>query len=248
MMLNNKVAIVTGGSRGLGAATARALADAGANVAITYVHSQAKAAEVVKDLENRGVKAIAIRSDQADSSTAPKLIDDVVTHFGGLDILVNNAGVWDGSGTSIDDPSTDTALLDKMHATNYLGVIAIIRAAAKVMRDDGRIINVGSGIGTRVGRTGMADYAATKAGLAGYSKGAARDLAPRRITVNLVAAGLMPTHEIPPPEALPQLTANLAIKRLGNPTETASVITFLAGPDSSYVTGAVVDVNGGYTA
>jgi len=247
-MLENKVALVTGGSRGLGAATARALADAGANIAITYVHSQAKAEEVVADLQSRGVKAIAIRSDQADTSTAPTLIDEVVAHFGGLDILVNNAGIWDGSGTPIDNPSTDTALLDKMHATNYLGVIAIIRAAAKVLRDDGRIINVGSGIGTRVGRTGFADYAATKAGLAGYTRGAARDLAPRGITVNLVAAGLMPTGEIPPPEALTQMTANLAIKRLGDPAETAAVIAFLAGPHSTYITGAVIDSNGGYTA
>ena len=248
-MLKDKVALVTGGSRGLGAATARALAGAGANVAITYVNSQAKAEAVVQDLEGRGVKAVAIRSDQADTSTAPQLIDDVVAHFGGLDILVNNAGVWDGSGPAIDDPAADTALLDQIHATNYLGVIAIIRAAAKVMRNDGRIINVGSGIGSRVGRTGMADYAASKAGLAGYTKGAARDLAPRRITVNLVAAGLMPTQEIPPhPEAIPAMTANLAIKRLGDPAETASVIAFLAGPDSTYITGAVIDANGGYTA
>jgi len=247
--LQGKAALVTGGSRGLGAATARSLADAGANVAITYISSAGKAAEVVKDLESRGVDAAAFQIDQADTTQAPRLTDDVVARFGGLDILVSNAAIGVESGKTIDDPSIDTAELDRMHATNYTGVIAIIRAAAKVMRDNGRIVNVGSGIGSRAGRPGFTDYAATKAGLTGYTKGAARDLAPRGITVNMVQAGLMQTGMEPPsPEALEAMVANLAIQRVSDPAETAAVITFLASPAASYITGAVIDSNGGYTA
>jgi NAD(P)-dependent dehydrogenase (short-subunit alcohol dehydrogenase family) len=246
--LQGKVALVTGGSRGLGAATARFLADSGADVAITYVNSAGKAAEVVKELEATGVRATAFQMDQADTAQAPRLIDDVVARFGGLDILVNNAAIG-VSGRTIDDPDADVAALDRMHATNYTGVIAIIRAAAKVMRDNSRIINVGSGIGSRAGRPGFADYAATKAGLAGYTKGAARDLARRGITVNIVQAGLMLTDMEPPsPEVLKAMVANLSIQRVSDPAETAAVITFLASPAASYITGAVLDSNGGYTA
>jgi NAD(P)-dependent dehydrogenase (short-subunit alcohol dehydrogenase family) len=243
-----KVALVTGGSRGLGAATARALADTGADVAITYVNSAGKAADVVKELENRGVQAAAFQNDQADSAQAPQLIDDVVARFGGLDILVNNAAIG-VNGSTIDDPEADVPGLDRMHATNYTGVIAIIRAAVKVMRDNGRIVNIGSGIGSRAGRPGFTDYAATKSGLTGYTKGAARDLAPRGITVNMVQAGLMETYMTPPSaELLQAMVANLAIKRVSDPAETATVIAFLASPAATYITGAVIDSNGGYTA
>jgi NAD(P)-dependent dehydrogenase (short-subunit alcohol dehydrogenase family) len=247
--LQGKVALVTGGSRGLGAATARSLADSGADVAITYIGSTGKAAEVVKQLEDRGVRAAAFQMDQADTAQAPRLIDDVVARFGGLDILVNNAAISVEMGKTIDDPDADIAALDRMHATNYTGVIAIIRAAAKVMRDNGRIVNVGSGIGSRAGRPGFADYAATKAGLTGYTKGAARDLARRGITVNLVQAGLMLTDMAPPsPEVLKAMVANLSIQRVSDPAETAAAISFLASPAASYITGAVLDSNGGYTA
>ena len=247
--LQGKVALVTGGSRGLGAATARSLADSGADVAITYVSSAGQAAEVVKELEDKGVQAAAFQNDQADATLAPQLIDDVVARFGGLDILVSNAAIGVEQGKTIDDPTVDTAELDRMHATNYTGVIAIIRAAAKVLRDNGRIVNVGSGIGSRAGHPGFADYAATKAGLIGYTKGAARDLARRGITVNLLQAGLMQTAMNPPsPEVLEAMVANLSIKRVSDPAETAAVITFLASPAASYITGAVIDSNGGYTA
>jgi NAD(P)-dependent dehydrogenase (short-subunit alcohol dehydrogenase family) len=247
--LAGKVALVTGGSRGLGAATARSMADAGADVAITYATSAGQAAQVVKELEDKGVQAAAFRSDQADTALAPRLIDDVVTRFGGLDILVNNAAIGVEQGITIDDPAADIAALDRMHATNYTGPIALIRAAARVIRDNGRIVNVGSGIGSRAGRPGFADYAATKAGLTGYTKGAARDLAPRGITVNMVQAGLMQTYMTPPtPEVLKAMVANLAIQRVSDPAETAAVITFLASPAASYITGAVIDSNGGYTA
>ena len=247
--LQGKVALVTGGSRGLGAATARSLADSGADVAITYIGSTGKAAEVIKELEDRGVRAAAFQMDQADTAQAPRLIDHVVARFGGLDILVNNAAISVEMGKTIDDPDADIAALDRMHATNYTGVIAIIRAAAKVMRDNGRIVNVGSGIGSRAGHPGFADYAATKAGLTGYTKGAARDLARRGITVNMVQAGLMLTDMAPPsPEALKAMVAHLSIQRVSDPAETAAAITFLASPAASYITGAVLDSNGGYTA
>jgi NAD(P)-dependent dehydrogenase (short-subunit alcohol dehydrogenase family) len=246
--LEGKVALVTGGSRGLGAATARTLADAGADVAITYLGSADKAAAVVAGLQAQGVRAAAIRADQADTTQAAPLIEEVVATLGGLDILVNNAAIA-VQGWTIDDPSADLAALDRMHATNYTGVVAIIRAAARVLRADGRIINIGSGVGSRVGLPGLADYAATKAGLIGYTKGAARDLAPRGITVNIVQAGLMQTGMEPPsPQALEQMVAALSIKRVSDPAETAAVIAFLASPAASYVTGAVLDVNGGYTA
>jgi NAD(P)-dependent dehydrogenase (short-subunit alcohol dehydrogenase family) len=247
--LQGKVALVTGGSRGLGAATARSLADAGADVAITFVASADKAAEMVKELEDKGVQAAAFHTDQADATLAPQLIDDIVARFGGLDILVNNAAIGVESGKTIDDPSVDTGELDRMHATNYTGVIAIIRAAAKVLRDNGRIVNIGSGIGSRAGRPGFTDYAATKAGLIGYTKGAARDLARRGITVNIVQAGLMDTQMVPPsPEVLKAMVSGLAIQRVSDPAETAAVITFLASPTASYITGALIDSNGGYTA
>jgi NAD(P)-dependent dehydrogenase (short-subunit alcohol dehydrogenase family) len=247
--LQGKVALVTGGSRGLGAATARALADSGADVAITYISSAGKAAEVVKELEGRGVRAAAFQMDQADTTQAPRLIDDVVARFGGLDILINNAAVSVEQGRTIDDPDVDVAALERMHATNYTGVIAIIRAAAKVIRDNGRIVNVGSGIGSRVGHPGFADYAATKAGLVGYTKGAARDLAPRGITVSMVQAGLMLTEmQTPTPEILKTMVSGLSIQRPSDPAETAAAITFLASPAASYITGAVLDSNGGYTA
>ncbi|HWD53077.1 MAG TPA: SDR family oxidoreductase [Acidimicrobiales bacterium] len=247
--LQDKVALVTGGSRGLGAATARALADAGADVAITYVSSADQAAGVVKELEDTGVQAAAFRSDQADPTSAPQLIDDVVARFGGLDVLVNNAAIGVEAGKTVDDPSVDTAALDRMHATNYTGVIAIIRAAAMVIRDNGRIINIGSGLGSRTGRPGFADYAATNAGLTGYTRGVARDLGRRGITVNMVQAGLMQTNMEPPsPDVLKAMVSALAIPRISDPAETAPLIAFLASPAASYITGAVIDSNGGYTA
>jgi NAD(P)-dependent dehydrogenase (short-subunit alcohol dehydrogenase family) len=247
--LKNKVALVTGGSRGLGAATARALAAEGADVAITYVASKDKASDLVDELTALGVRAEAFRSDQADATAAPGLIDEVVARFGGLDILVNNAAVSVEQGVAVDSPDADVAAWDRMHATNYAGVIAITRAAVKVLRDGGRIITVSSGIAARTGIPGAADYAATKAGVAAYTRGIARDLAPRGITANVIQAGLMQsemTH--PDPAVLAALTSSLAIQRQGLPAEQAEAIRFLATPAASYITGATLDTNGGYTA
>jgi NAD(P)-dependent dehydrogenase (short-subunit alcohol dehydrogenase family) len=245
--LTGKVALVTGGSRGLGAATVRLLAEQGADVGFTYVSSEKLAQAVVDEVRGTGGKvAAAFRSDQADPSGAPALIDEVVAHFGGLDILVNNAAI-SVPGT-VDDPDADTAALDRVHATNYLGVIAIIRAASRVLRADGRIITVSTGFASRVGIPGVADYAASKAGIERYTLGAVRDLGPRGITANVVQAGVMEGGMDTEPEALEAVLGTLSLQRVGDPREIAAAIAFLASPAASYVTGAVLDAHGGYNA
>ncbi|MDX2733110.1 MULTISPECIES: SDR family NAD(P)-dependent oxidoreductase [unclassified Streptomyces] len=247
--LTGKVALVTGGSRGLGAATVRLLAEQGADVAFTYVSSEQRARAVVDEVQAKGAKALAVKSDQADMGGAPALIDEVVAHFGGLDILVNNAAVSPEQGRTVDDPDVDTAALDRMHATNYLGVIAVIRAASRVLREGGRIVTVSSGLGTRVGLPGLADYSATKSGIERYTMGVARDLGRRGITANVVEAGLMESGMEPPdPETLKALVGSLSLQRMGHPDEIAAAIGFLAGPSASYITGAVLDAHGGYNA
>ncbi|WP_405056701.1 SDR family oxidoreductase [Kribbella sp. NBC_01505] len=246
--LAGKVALVTGGSRGLGASTVRLLAGQGADVAFTYVSSADQAGAVVDEVQALGAKAVAFQVDHADTSQAPVLIDQVVAAYGGLDILVNNAAISVEQGRTVDDPDVDTAALDRMHAINYLGVIAVIRAAAKVLRDNGRIITISSGLGTRVGVPGLADYSATKSGIERYTLGVARDLGPRGITANVVEAGLMESGMAPDPEVLKILLSGLSIQRVGHPDEIAAAIAFLAGPTASYVTGAVLDAHGGYNA
>jgi NAD(P)-dependent dehydrogenase (short-subunit alcohol dehydrogenase family) len=247
--LSDKVALVTGGSRGLGAATAAALADNGADVAISYVASEQKAAAVVEGLKAKGVRAVAIRADQGDASACEQLIREVVEKFGKLDILVNNAAVaWQGR--TIDDPEIDNAAMDRQWMINTMGVIANIRAASKVLPDGGRIISVGTGLGSRVLFPGTTDYAATKAAIVGYTRGAARDLGRRNITVNVVQAGIMDTDmaagsldKLPP-----IIMESFAVRRFAKVEEVAAAIVFLAGPDAGYITGSVLDVNGGYTA
>ncbi|MGY3426756.1 3-oxoacyl-[acyl-carrier protein] reductase [Bradyrhizobium sp. F1.13.4] len=182
--LSGKVALVTGGSRGIGAASARALADQGADVAISYVASPEKAEAVVTELKARGVKARAFKADQASAKDVTQLVNDVAKEFGHLDILVNNAGV--ASGGAIDDANADTEALARQDAVNVHGVIAAIRAASQLMGEGGRIVTVGSMLADRASFPGLADYVATKAAVVGYTKGAARDLGPRGITVNVV--------------------------------------------------------------
>jgi 3-oxoacyl-[acyl-carrier protein] reductase len=245
--LSSKVALVTGGSRGLGAAIAHALAAEGANVAITYVASTEKAQDVVRALEANGSRAAAFKSDQGDPAQAAPLIQAVVDRFGRLDILVNNAAVA-YQGKTIDDPDIDNAMMDRQWAINVHGVIANIRAAAKILPEGGRIITIGSGVATRVGFAGAADYAGTKAAVAGYSRGAARDLAPRKITVNVVAAGLMDTDMAAEADVAEMLFSTLAIQRFARLEEVAAGVLFLASPAASYVTGAVLNVEGGYSA
>lgn len=247
--LSGKVALVTGGSRGLGAATAEALAEQGANIAISYVSSADKANAVVGTLEKKGVRAIAVQADQGDPAASEPLIQAVVEAFGKLDILVNNAAVaWQGK--TIDDPEIDNAAMDRQWMINTMGVIANIRAAAKVLPDGGRIISIGSGLGTRIAFPGTTDYAATKAAIVGYSRGAARDLGRRNITVNVVQAGMMDTDMAAGSKGKlpPIIMESHAIQRFAELSEVAAAVVFLAGPDAGFITGSVVDVNGGFTA
>jgi len=246
--LKGKVALVTGGSRGLGAVIAEALADEGADVAITYVASADKADAVVAKLKKKGVRALALRSDQADTTAARPLVDAVLAHFGRLDILVNNAAVV-AKGQLVDDPALDTATLDHQWQVNVMGAVATTRAAACVLSENGRIIFIGSRNGTLALIPGVADYAGTKAALIGYAKGIARDLGPRNITVNVVQPGAMPTDMMV--EALGSTSAPDAfldmhpIRRIATLEEVAALVNFLAGPNGGYITGGVIDVAGG---
>ncbi len=247
-ILKGKVALVTGGSRGLGAAIAETLAHLGADIAITYVSSSAKADAVVAKLQAKGAKAVAIQSDQADNAAARPLIEQVTSRFGKLDILVNNAAIV-VKGQTVDDPNLDVEALDRLWQINLMGVIATTRAAAPVLSDGGRIVFIGSLNGTHSLMPGVADYAGSKAALNGYARGIARDLGPRNITVNVVQPGAMPTDMMV--EALGSTTAPEAfldmhpIRRIATLEEVSALVAFLAGPNGAYLTGGVHNVAGG---
>lgn len=193
--LDDKVAIVTGGSRGIGAATARALADEGANVAISYSSSKEQADAVVDDLKTRGVRAVAFRADQADPHQVEELIRHVSQDFDKLDILVNNAVI--SAAAPVDSDDADHDAFDRQLAVNYQGSVTAIRTAFPLLPEGGRIVSISTGAASRAGFPGMADYSATKAALESYGRGAARDLAHRGITVNTVQVGFIDTDMNP---------------------------------------------------
>ena len=246
--LIGKVALVTGGSRGIGAAIARALADDGADVAISYSASADKAKAVVNDLLEKGVRAHAFKADQADAKAVEALVKSVVERFGRLDILVNNAGVFVTG--QVHDRANNLAELDRLFAVNVGGVAAAVRAAAPLMGEGGRIISIGSVVGDATPWPGASDYSASKGAVAAYTRGWARDLGPKGITVNNVQPGPIDTDMNP---AANGEFANLqntktALGRYGKPEEVAAAVAFLASPSAAYITGATLNVDGGFNA
>jgi 3-oxoacyl-[acyl-carrier protein] reductase len=243
--LDGKIALVTGGSRGIGAAIAKRLAADGANVAITYTKGADAAKSVVKEIERVGGTAIAIQADAAGADASTAAVDKTVAAFGRLDVLVNNAG------TAIPKRFEETALeeLDRLIDVNVRGTLVVTQAALKHMKDGGRIIMIGSSVGERVLVPGLVPYSATKGAVKMFSQGLAREVGSRGITVNNVQPGPIDTDLNPAAGewAVPQKAAT-ALDRYGQVEEVAALVAFVAGPEASYITGANLTVDGGMNA
>ena len=243
--LLGKVALVTGASRGIGAAIAKRLAADGASVAITYTKGADAAAAVVKAIESNGGKAIAIQADATDAGAVTAAVEKTVATFGGLDVLVNNAG------TAIPKKFEETTLeeLDLIIDINIRGVFVTTQAALKHMNAGGRIITIGSCVGERMMTPGLVPYSATKGAVKMFTQGLSREVGSRGITVNNVQPGPIDTDLNPAAGdwAAPQKAAT-ALNRYGSVDEVAALVAFVAGPESSYITGANLTVDGGTNA
>jgi 3-oxoacyl-[acyl-carrier protein] reductase len=243
--LTKKVALVTGGSRGIGAAIAKRLAADGAHVAITYAKDADAASSVVKAIEQSGGKAIAIQANAGDAKAVKNAVEKTVSTFGGLDVLVNNAG------TAIPKSFEETTLeeLDRVIDTNIRGVFVATQAALKHMKSGGRIIMIGSCVGERMMTPGLVPYSATKGAVKMFTQGLSREVGSRGITVNNVQPGPIDTDLNPAAGdwAAPQKAAT-ALGRYGSVDEVAALVAFVAGPESSYITGSNLTVDGGTNA
>jgi 3-oxoacyl-[acyl-carrier protein] reductase len=243
--LEGKIALITGGSRGIGAAIAKRLAADGAKVAITYTKGAEAAASVVQEIERAGGKAIAIQADAADADAGKAAVEKTVAAFGRLDVLVNNAG------TAIPKTFEETTLeeMNRVLDINLRGVFLATQAALKHMNSGGRIIMIGSAVGERVLVPGLVPYSATKGAVKIFTQGLSREVGSRGITVNNVQPGPIDTDLNPAAGdwAVPQ-KAFTALNRFGRVDEVAALVAFVAGPESSYITGANLTVDGGMNA
>jgi 3-oxoacyl-[acyl-carrier protein] reductase len=245
LSLKNKRALVTGGSRGIGAAIVKRLALEGADVALTYAGSPDRAAEVVQAAQAHGVRAAAIRADSADAAAVVSAVERTVADLGGIDILVNNAGI------AVIAPLTDFKLedFDRTFAINVRAVFVAIQAAAKHMKEGGRIINIGSTNAERMPFAGGGVYAMSKSALLGLVQGFSRDLGPRGITINNVQPGPVDTELNPASGPFAETMKGLmALPRYGTVEEIAAMVAYLAGPEAAYVTGANLMIDGGFSA
>jgi 3-oxoacyl-[acyl-carrier protein] reductase len=243
--LSGKVALVTGGSRGIGAAIARRLAGQGADVAITYLRSTEKAKDVLAEIESAGSRGIAIAADSADAFAVGDAVARTVREFGRLDILVNNAGVFPYG------PMEDVTLAELEHALAVHAKAAFVAAQAAVphMTDGGRMISIGSSLAERVPYSGVSLYSMSKAALIGLTKGLARELGGRGITVNVVHPGSTDTDMNPAGgEGAADELPFIALGRYATPDDIATTVAHLAGPGGRSITGASIAVDGGVTA
>jgi len=243
--LHNKRALVTGGSRGIGAAIVKRLARDGAHVALTYVSKPEQADETAEAARALGVQAIAIQADNADAAALVAAVERTAREWDGIDILVNNAGI------AVMAPIADYRLddFDRMVAVNLRAVFIATQAAVRHMQTGGRVITIGSCNAERMPFAGGSVYSMGKAALVGLVKGLARDLGPRGITVNNVQPGPIDTDMNPARGDFADLLRNLmALPRYGTGDEVAALVAYLAGPDAGFVTGASLTIDGGFTA